>query len=59
MAETKDTGRPKVQSNDDAQKQAKSDALSPDEKHQNYLDTLAKLHAESVVGPDNKTPATG
>lgn len=59
MAETEKTGRPKAQTDDDAQKQAKSDALSPDEKHQNYLDTLAKLHAESVVGPDNRTPPTG
>ena len=57
--QSKESARPKVQDEDDARKQAREDALSPDEKHQNYLDDLERLHRESVVGPDKRTPPTG
>jgi hypothetical protein len=57
--ETPKSARPKVQTQDDKKAQAREDALSPDQKHQNYLETLDRLHAESVVGPDGKTPSTG
>ena len=42
--------RPKSPSKDDSLKQAKSDALSPDEKHENYLADIERLHKESDQG---------
>lgn len=57
--QSKTSARPKVQTDDDVRKQAREDALTPEQKHQNYLDTLEKLHEESVVGADKKTPPTG
>ena len=57
--QTGKSARPKVQTGDDAVKQAHEDALSPEQKHKNYLETVDRLHAESVVGPDGKTPSVG
>lgn len=45
-----ETGRPEPQSDSDAVKQAKSDALSPNDKHKNYLADLERLHKESQQG---------
>jgi hypothetical protein len=42
--------RPQPQSDSDALKQAKGDALSPDEKHENYLADIERLHRESSQG---------
>ena len=50
MADEKQSSRPQPQSDDDAVKQAKDDALSPDEKHANYLADLERLHDESKQG---------
>lgn len=53
------TTRPAAQSHDEAVKQAKHDALSPDEKHKNYLADLERLHKESVVDSLGHTPRAG
>ena len=44
------SNRPQPQSDSDALKQAKGDALSPDEKHANYLEDIERLHRESSQG---------
>ena len=46
-------------SGDDPVKQSKSQALSPDEKHKNYLDDLERAHKESVVDALGNTPRAG
>ena len=50
---TKDKPGTDTQTDDrsDAQKQAKEQALSPQDKHQNYLDDLERLHRESELDP--------
>jgi hypothetical protein len=58
-ADDKTTARPKNQSQDDAVKQAKDDALSPADKHKNYLEDLERLHKESVVDSLGHTPRAG
>jgi hypothetical protein len=51
MSATEKAGnRPQPQSDSDALKQAKGDALSPDEKHKNYLEDIERLHRESSQG---------
>lgn len=60
MSEHKSTSpRPAKQTHDDALAQAKSDALSPEDKHKNYLDDLERLHGESVVDAQGNTPRAG
>lgn len=60
MAGTKTTrARPKTQTHDDAVKQAKADALSPDDKHAHYLEDIERLQAESVVDAQGNTPRAG
>lgn len=44
------SNRPQPQSDSEALKQAKGDALSPDEKHKNYLADIERLHKESSQG---------
>jgi hypothetical protein len=44
---------------DRAVKQSHDQALSPQDKHQNYLDDLERLHRESVVDSHGKTPRAG
>jgi hypothetical protein len=39
--------------------QSKKQALSPEQKHKNYLDDLKRLHKESVVDPLGNTPRAG
>lgn len=53
------SSRPKDQTADDVLKQAKEDALSPDEKHKNYLADLERLHKESAVDAHGFTPRAG
>jgi hypothetical protein len=40
-------------------KQAREQALSPEQKHKNYLDDLERLHKESVVDATGHTPRAG
>ena len=54
---TEETGRPQDQSFDDAVKQATHDALSPTDKHKNYLADLERLHNESKVNESGRTVA--
>ena len=58
-SEKTESARPKVQTSEDVVKQAHEDARSPADKHKAYLETLERLHSESVVGPDKKTPPVG
>ena len=39
----------------DAVEQARHDALSPEQKHKNYLEDLERLHNESQVNEYGKT----
>lgn len=59
MAESKtESARPQPQTDDEAVKQAKSDALSPDDKHKNYLETRERLLKESTVTVRGGQPFT-
>lgn len=51
--------RSKRSGKSDAVKQSLDQALSPDEKHQNYLDDLERLHKESAVDALGNTPRAG
>jgi hypothetical protein len=55
----KPTGRPKDRTQDDAQHQAREDALTPEQKHKNYLADLGRLHKESVIDDSGRTPRAG
>jgi hypothetical protein len=55
----KGTARPKDQTDSEAVQQAREDALSPEQKHKNYLDDLERLHKESVVDSLGHTPRAG
>ena len=46
----KEGNRPQPQSPEEALKQAKDDALSPADKHKNYLQDIERLHKESQSG---------
>jgi hypothetical protein len=53
------SARPKEQTDSEALQQAKEDALSPEDKHKNYLEDLERLHGESVVDARGNTPRAG
>lgn len=60
MADEQPTSaRPKDQTQDDALQQARDDALSPQQKHKNYLADLERIHGESVVDAQGNTPRAG
>jgi hypothetical protein len=40
-------------------KQAREQALSPEQKHENYLADLKRLHGESVIDSTGHTPRAG
>lgn len=56
---TQSSARPKEQTDSEALQQAKEDALSPEQKHKNYLEDLERLHGESVVDARGNTPRAG
>lgn len=56
--QTTGTGTGK-KSGDDPFKQTKEQALTPEQKHQNYLDDVKRLHEESAVDALGNTPRAG
>lgn len=60
MADEKQTKtHPTAQPEGEAVKQSHAQALSPEQKHKNYLDDLERLHGESVVDSLGNTPRAG
>jgi hypothetical protein len=57
--ETSRTSSAKTDDTSDAFKQTKDQALSPEEKHKNYLADVKRLHEESVIDSSGKTPRAG
>jgi hypothetical protein len=53
----KDTGTTKDTAVDEATQQALNQAVSPEEKHKNYLEDLERLHRESKVNESGRTVA--